>query len=274
MRARLRPSRAILLGAILVAGCSRREPREIANAFQWSEQIPAGTTLHIRDLNGSVRVVPATGALATVSGSKQWRHGRESDVRFVANRVGQDVYVCALWGSRSRCDQNGYESNSGFSIWNLFSLRRHSTDMRADFAVQLPPGVNVDIMAIHGDASIDRAAGNVRVRLVSGSITANDASGALTLETVNGSITAGLDTLTGTGPLDFASVNGSIHVALPASLQGDVTLQTVSGRVSSDFPLQASDAPASHSLHGVLGAGGRTISLRTVSGAVELVRKG
>lgn len=261
-----------LLAAILLAGC-RSEPHEVANAFQWSDQLPAGTTLHIRNITGSVQVVPAAGRVTTVAASKAWRRGREGDVRFVTHRVGSDVYVCALWGDASRCDANGYTARR-FSIWRIFSLRHHSTDMRADFAVQLPAGVNVDLMTVTGNASIEGASSDVRARLVSGSITAHHVSGALRLETVNGSITAGVDSLTSDAPLRFATVNGSIHVVLPATLQGDVRLQTVSGRVTSDFPLESTDAPASHSLHGTLGAGGRTVSLQTVSGNVELLRKG
>lgn len=270
---RARPWFGALSGALLLAGCGRSEAREVTNAFQWSDQMPAGATLHIRDVNGAVHVQPASGTATQVIGSKQWRRGREGDVHFVTNRVGNDVYVCAVWGSRSRCDEHGYAASGG-SIWRIFSLRHRSTDMQADFAVQLPAGVNVDVMTINGSASIEGASSNVQAKVINGSITAHNASGALLLETVNGSITAGVDSLTSDAPLRFASVNGSIHVVLPASLQGDVSLETVSGRVTSNFPLQATDAPASHAMHGTLGSATRTVTLRTVSGAVELLRKG
>lgn len=265
---------AALSGAILLAGCRRSEAREVTNAFQWSEPIPAGATLHIRDINGNVRVGPATGPAVQVTGSKKWRRGRESDVHFVANRVGNDVYVCAMWGNRGRCDDRGYTSSSGGSILRIFSLRHHGTDMSVDFAVQLPAGVNLDVLTISGGTTVEGVSSNVQAKTVSGSITAHNATGALRLETVNGSIDAGVDSLTSDAPLNFASVNGSIRVVLPASLQGDVTLETVSGRVSSNFPLQASDAPASHSMHGTLGSATRSVSLRTVNGAIELLRKG
>lgn len=265
---------ALLIGAIALAGCRRGEAREVTNAFQWSDQIPAGATLHIRDLNGNVHVGPASGPTAQVTGSKKWRRGREDDVHFVANRVGNDVYVCAIWGKRGRCDEHGYTSNNGGSILRIFSLRSHSTDMTADLAVQLPPGVKLDVMTISGSTSVQGASSDVQVKTVNGSITAHNAAGALRLETVNGSITAGVDSLIGDAPLHFAAVNGSIHVELPASLQGDVTLATVTGRATSNFPLQSADGPASHSLRGTIGAGGRSVTLQTVNGAVELLRKG
>lgn len=265
---------AVACGVFVLAGCRRSEPREVTNAFQWADQIPAGATLHLRDINGNIRVEPTSGPTTQVTGSKRWRRGRESDVHFVANRVGNDVYVCAMWGKRGRCDEHGYTTSNHGSILQIFSLRRHDTDMSADFAVQLPAGVKLDVMTISGSTTVEGASSDVQARAVNGSITAHNASGALRLETVNGSISAGVDSLTSNAPLHFASVNGSIHVVLPASLEGNVSLETVSGRVTSNFPLQATDAPASHSMHGTLGSATRSVTLRTVNGAVELLRKG
>ncbi len=260
---------AVAVALLAVTACRHREPHVVADAFHWSQPLPPGSRLYVRDLNGDVHVTRATGTVAQVSASKHWSRGRENDVHFVTNRIGNDVYVCALWGSGGRCDDRGYSTGHG-SIWRIFSLRRHNTDMRVDFTVALPSGVAVDVLSMNGAADITGASTDVVAKLVNGSITAHTAGGALRLETVNGSITASVDSVNSDGPYRFATVNGSVSVAFPQTLQGSVILATVTGRVESDFPLGTSIRPDARTVRGSLGTANRTVSLQTVNGSVML----
>ncbi len=259
----------IVAMAALLAGCRRSAPHEVTNAFQWTDQIVAGGTLHLRDVNGRIRVVPAPAGAVQITGSKVWHRGRESDVRFVANRVGSDVYVCALWGRRSRCDEHGYTA-SGPSFWSIFSFRGRS-DMRADFAVSLPAGVKLDVVAVNGGVSVQGVSSDVKIQSVNGSVDASSRSGSMAIENVNGSITAGVDSL-GTAPYRFVTVNGSVHVTLPAAFQGRVELKTITGRASSDFPVTG--ATERNTIEGTVGSGNGSVTIKTVNGSVELLRKG
>jgi DUF4097 and DUF4098 domain-containing protein YvlB len=75
-----------------------------------------------------------------------------------------------------------------------------------------------------------------------------------------------------TGDAEFATVNGSIVLALPAGTGADVDARTVNGDIQTDFPLEVSGRLSKRKLSGRIGGGGRRLSLETVNGSIELTR--
>jgi DUF4097 and DUF4098 domain-containing protein YvlB len=74
-------------------------------------------------------------------------------------------------------------------------------------------------------------------------------------------------------------VSGSVTVSLPSGLDADVEASTVSGAITSDFPITVGggsrrDGFSSRKLSGTIGRGGPRIELRTVSGAIHLEKSG
>ncbi len=76
-----------------------------------------------------------------------------------------------------------------------------------------------------------------------------------------------------TDKVSFSRVNGGITVTLPEKVSADLEATTVNGSVDSDFPNTVRGRMQPQSLRGRLGDGGRTLSLTTVNGSIEL-RKG
>jgi DUF4097 and DUF4098 domain-containing protein YvlB len=74
------------------------------------------------------------------------------------------------------------------------------------------------------------------------------------------------------GEAEFATVNGSITVELPASTAAEVDARTVNGGIETDFPLQVTGRVSRRRLNGTIGGGGRKLSLETVNGAIRLVK--
>jgi hypothetical protein len=61
---------------------------------------------------------------------------------------------------------------------------------------------------------------------------------------------------------------------LPSAVDADVRMTTVSGRMSSDFPLATlADRLRQRDISGRIGSGGRALALRTVSGDLTLRRR-
>src|SRR5438552_16731516 len=90
---------AMILAAL---GC-HSQAREIPDAFSWSTHLEPGQTVHIRDGEGNNTVAASPSSDLRVRGSKQWRRGREKDIRFQVQSRGSDVFVCATWrNGRSR----------------------------------------------------------------------------------------------------------------------------------------------------------------------------
>jgi DUF4097 and DUF4098 domain-containing protein YvlB len=87
---------------------------------------------------------------------------------------------------------------------------------------------------------------------------------------VNGSINVRMDSLPGSGDLDYSTVNGSVTAMLPASLSAVLDMETVNGSISSDFPLTVSGKLSPRHIRATIGSGGREVRLHTVNGSVEL----
>src|SRR5690242_8107610 len=181
----------LLLALLATVGCGRRA-HESRDAFRWEQEIPPGSTLHLRTRAGRIDVVPADGKSARVAGSTRWV-GRKDPIRFAWSQSGSDVYVCAMWTARGDCDEHSDGLRGSDDSWlDMFSLfKRRSTNAAASLRVSLPPGVTVD------------------ARTVNGSISMNGATNGMTARTLNGSI----DIAKSAGPVEAKGTNGSVEVA-------------------------------------------------------------
>jgi hypothetical protein len=263
-----------LVLALIVSGCSRRTV-DAPNSFSWSEQLPPGSALHIRNGLGEISVVPAADSQVRVVGGKRWRRGRARDITFkVVRGEGNDVYVCAMWRASGRCGATGYRGKRTDTFLSFFSLFHRTTDARASFVVEVPPGVSVDAKTTTGAVTIRGVHAGVNARSVVGSITALEVGGggAVNLATTTGSIRLRVDSLTGTDTIQATTVNGAVTATLPSNVEGDFDLSTVTGRVSTDFPLFTSSARRSNTAAGRIGNATRLIKLHAMHGSVAVVK--
>ncbi|HEU4563094.1 MAG TPA: DUF4097 family beta strand repeat-containing protein [Gemmatimonadaceae bacterium] len=231
------------------------------NTFDWAGNIPTGSWLRIRNLNGGIDVEEATGDRAEVHGEKQWRHGDPQEVRFAVTKDGNDVTVCALWSEDDTCDAEGYHSHGH---------HENHSDVSVHFTVRLPKGVKVDLGTVNGSLDVRGAGAEVVAETVNGRIDAATSHGPVTAHTVNGSIRVRMDELPAEGDLSYSTVNGSVTAELPAALDAEVEMETVNGSLSSDFPLSVSGRVTPKHLRATIGHGGRRLRLQTVNGSVEL----
>ncbi|HXD23458.1 MAG TPA: DUF4097 family beta strand repeat-containing protein [Gemmatimonadaceae bacterium] len=235
--------------------------------FTWSGAVQAGHSVYVRNLNGSVRVEAGTGDKVEVRAEKSWRRGNPDDVKITVKQVGSgngDVLVCALWNDRSSCDEDGYHSHS-----DGWRDRDDRNDVSVEFTVRLPAGVKVDASTVNGSVRVDGATSDVVAHTVNGSVEAYSSGGAVSARTTNGDVevrAAKLDI----DHSEFSTVNGTITVALPASVDADVDMRTVNGSLTSDFPLTVQGSFNPRRLHATLGKGGPNLRLSTVNGSIRL----
>ena len=91
--------------------------------------------------------------------------------------------------------------------------------------------------------------------------------------TVSGSIDVAMGRADWRGDLDFRTVSGDITISFPASLETDVEFESLSGDMDSDFPITITSRRnrwIGGKISGTIGEGGRSLSLKTVSGDVRL----
>jgi len=262
----IRTLAALGLTVFAVTACGRRP--QSSGMVAWSGAIPAGGILRLRNLSGPITVERGTSDKVTVRATKHWRHGRVDDARFDVEQSGNEVLVCTIYGRGSNCDAKDYKAGSRHH-W----LRLRSTDMTVDYSVELPPGVKIDASTVQGPVRVTGASSDVFARSVNGNVDVASGTGPVEAETVNGSVTARIDSAAVAGNVTAETVNGSVEVELPPTFTGSLNLATITGKISSEFPLTMDGGNlASHHVHATVGTGGREVELKTVNGSVS-VRK-
>jgi hypothetical protein len=249
----------------LASGQDRRE--STSDDFHWTGQLGAGRWLVVKNLNGSIRVEPATGDKAEVLGEKHWRRGDPDDVQFKVVKFGrndENILICALWGDDDDCDAEG-RGGRGHGRGH-----HNSGDVSVEFTVKLPAGVKVDVSTVNGGVEVDGARAEVAAHTVNGTVETTTSVGPVNAGTVNGDVDVRIDRLTGDDDLEFNTVNGSVTVTLPADFNGEVNMTTVNGRFRTDFPVTANGVIDPRHLRATIGKGGRRLSVHTVNGSLEL----
>jgi hypothetical protein len=255
---------AFTLGAI---ACSRGGVED--RAFAWTEELPAGAIVHLRNGTGEINVRPATGQNFVVNGSRRWRHGRENDVKFVVTHTGNDYFVCAMWRNSGTCGAKGYRGKNTNGILAMFSLFHRSTDMTAGLEADVPANVVVDAKTSNGSVSIDGVAAGVTAHTANGDVVATHVSGPLSLVSTNGNVRLSADTIKAADSINLSTKNGSIRAQLPPNTEGKFDLSVINGTVKSDIPLaQLPRGKFGSHLQGQIGSSNRVVRMRTLNGAV------
>jgi Toastrack DUF4097 len=232
------------------------------DTWTWSERVGSGDVLEVKNITGDIHVVRGSGTTLDVRAEKT---GRRSDFDRIAVHVERDSHgftICAVYDPR---DDDSCDSRHN----------RGDRDIRAgvDFEVSLPSGVELIATSVTGDVEVRDVDSDVTARTVSGDVDVST-SGIASASTVSGSVDV---QLAGTDwdDLEFNTVSGDITLTLPDGIGADVDFASLSGDLESDFDISSS-ARRHHIIgsrvRGVIGGGGKSLELHTVSGDVRIRR--
>lgn len=289
---------ALVAGALVAAPVrqARAQDRPVETDSSWTlrTRLATGAWVRVFTFNGEVEVREGTGDQVEVRGEKKGRRAKWDRVFFETHKDGDNVTVCAVYGSEADCDDDGVHGNN------------NSSNVGTRFVVTVPRGARVRIGSGNGDVSVRVAAaeasvatgngevdvmgvrgrvkastgnGEVRVEDAGGEVDVSTGNGRVTVVTAvgpvsahsgNGNITVSMAKVGATGDMEFRTGNGRVSVALPASFEGELVTSTGSGRVNSDFPMQVSGRMDSRNLRGTIGKGGRQIRMSSGNGDLEL----
>ncbi len=139
------------------------------------------------------------------------------------------------------------------------------------YELHVPRGARLDALnLVNGSLTVSQVSGDIHAELVNGSTSVHDLAGRAELSSVNGSINAFYRSLNNVQSIELKSVNGSVKLGLPASPNADVSVSTVNGGVSTDFPLTVQGKFMGHHIDGKLGNGGTRIEISNVNGSVHI----
>lgn len=261
------------IATLLAAGArpSAAQTAQSGDTFNWSGKIPAGGWIRIRNLNGPISVEPATGDNVEVVATKHWRRGDPNYVHFTTAKFGphdESVVICALWGDRTQCDEDHYETH------NDRGNRNNNNDVRVDFRVLVPKGVKVGVNTINGAVTVDGATSEIDAHTINGELDVATTGGPVNATNINGGVRARLGRVDSDADMEFITVNGSVSVEFASDFGGDVDLQTVNGSLNTNFEMTLSGRIDPKHLRAHIGKpGGPRIKLETVNGSVEMRRR-
>lgn len=266
---------ALLIAAPLALGACRDQsgPSQVdPNAFAWSGAVPADHWVHLRNVTGQISVVASDSSEVEVHATKRWRGRDRGDVHFVKRDTDDGIIICTLYRQVEDCSVGGYGGGSPKGGFNPMDLIRGRSRASVDYIVRVPAGVKVDISTISGAIGVADVTSAVKAETVNGRVQVATRYGPVTANSVNGSVTVAIDSLTQAGDIDLGTVNGSITAQLPRSLQAELSMETVNGSASSAYEVTGNDTSTHKEIKGMIGGGGRKVTLETVNGNVELQR--
>jgi hypothetical protein len=279
-----------LFGALAVAALiaspaasSAQDLGRDKEVWTWDGKVSSGNWFRLSSVNGPVSIEPSNDGQVHVRAQKEVNRGNVTDVAFQVVQSGGDVRICAIW-RRDVCDEDGLHSHRNDDDEDRSDRR----DVKVRFTVKVPAGVRVGAGTVNGEMRVRDVSSEVRastvnglveVRNVGGEVNANTVngrvevttrSGPVNANTVNGDIDVSLGSLARDGAMRFRTVNGSVTVETPADLDANISMETMHGSISSDWPVQLSGKFGPRHAEGTIGRGGRMIRMTTLNGSVEL----
>ncbi len=149
--------------------------------------------------------------------------------------------------------------------------RTNNNPASVTYELHVPRGARLDgIDLVNGSLTITQCSGDLKASLVNGSSNIRDLAGRADISSVNGSVNAFYSSLNNVHDIRLKSVNGSVKLGLPPSPNADVSVSTVNGGITTDFPLQVQGKFVGHHIDGKLGNGGTRIEISNVNGSVKI----
>ncbi len=238
-----------------------------AQDFQRSYRLAAGDQINIRNVSGDVRVTGYDGAAILVTGFKEGpdRELVQIEDRSSSNRV--DVRV--RYPDHCHCN-----ASVRFEVQVPRTINYHFDQLSSvsgDIEVTSLTGT-LNVKSVSGDVRVKDVTGPVSASAVSGSVRVEEVVGLVNAKSVSGDVEVAISQLEGAGKMEFSSTSGSVSVRLPAQLDAEVSMSTLSGSLICDFPLQIEERGLrlGRSANGRVGSGLRTLRISSVSGSVSL----
>jgi DUF4097 and DUF4098 domain-containing protein YvlB len=241
----------------------------LAQDFQKTYSMSPDSSIRIRSISGEVRIQGYDGTKIEIEGFKIVRNCDR--VEIVDRSTESQIDVDVRYPERGNCD-----ASVNFKV-------RVPRNTRYNFDLIRSISGNVYLTDVAGRVKAESISGFVQLQNISGAVSASSISGNVNVQSVNGMVSASstsgnvdvyLKQIEGSGDMVFSSISGNVQVKAPLTLDANVTMSTLSGRLKTDFEVEVQQrryAPG-YSARGRLGAGTHNIQIRSVSGMVSLTK--
>jgi DUF4097 and DUF4098 domain-containing protein YvlB len=216
--------------------------------------------LRLQNVNGSVRVGTWEKAHIRVSAVKKAKGGRAeeslSGTKIRVTKQGSTLDIETILPKQRR-------------TWGIFNWG-NQLGATVTYELLIPAALAVDIETVNGKVTAEGRLAPMTLNTVNGSVRVEAQAGPIHVNTVNGAVEVEF-----AGPLesaDLETVNGSVTVSCARDSSFRYDLQTVNGRIRSDFPdvvVEGTWGPKE--ARGTIAEGKGRLAVETVNGEVRIV---
>ncbi len=213
------------------------------------------------------RCTPAEGGTLSVHNVK----GRIDITAWAGDYVDVRAVKRAGWHA-SDLEKVRIEIDRGTNVAIRSVYLSKNVDVTVDYTIRIPAAIRLDTVEnVTGDIQIIGVSECQAAKTVTGRLVIWSAAGPRRAESVTGNVEVRLSRLD--GDAFFKSVTGDIDVYLKPEIEANLDVSMVTGRITNDgLKIWLGDLMSSKHLRGILGAGGPTIRIEVVTGAVNLHR--
>jgi len=240
---RLIPFCLMFLGPMLWAATSLEEKTFNAQGLR---------EVSVENINGDIEIIGVPGALAKVRAVKI----ADSESRLADLRI------------KTTLSDGRLTIKTEHVRTYLFGLIPLKTGGRVDYRIEVPPDAALTLETVNGGIKVRQAGRSVNAETVNGDLEAEDVRGTIHLESVNGNIRLLLSDSAPQATLE--TVNGSITMSAPDTLDARYSFETVSGDIRFTPEKFKTKGSGHKDIEGVLGSGKGKVSAETVNGTITL----
>lgn len=252
MRLFRKPSQlaSISMGALVLFALATSANAQVNEEFHRTVPLSGTGRVSIDNINGNVTITGWNRNEVQIDAIKKARdQQRLNEARIEVETSGDSVRI------KTRYPEHHTNNNPATVTYELHVPNSARLD-----------GINL----VNGSLEVSAVTGEVEASLVNGNTSIHDLSGRAELSSVNGSINAYYKSLQNVGSIQMKTVNGSLRLGLPSSPNADVSVSTMNGGITTDFPLQVEGKFIGKHIDGRLGSGGTHIEISSVNGSVHI----
>lgn len=148
-------------------------------------------------------------------------------------------------------------------------------DVTVEYHIRVPARLTqAHVETVNGSVRLQGVESAGELRTVNGDVEVLDGAGRLSARTTNGNVRLDLASLGGDSkePVVVETINGSVVLELSAAVDVEFEVRSLNGEFFSELPLAVQSSERAGEFRARLGRGGCTLRLRTVNGAIRIVR--
>ena len=227
-------------------------------------------------------------AVQTVNGSLHYVGADQTTIAIHAHKRVKAPDLATAEALLSQVQVRIEEQEGTLVIYPDYPKPPPMVEVQVNLVIHGPRTLNLTAHSTNGHVQISGVEGNVEAHSTNGEVEVHELAGAIQAKSTNGNVSVQALRLTaasefvsqngalsitiqqGQVPITATTVNGSLHLRLPAAYTGQLDARTQNGHIHSALPVRTTQQ-ARNRLVGQLGTGGETpLTLRSQNGSVTL----